>query len=216
MKAKGSAGARPFADSVFVNCPFDAAYVPLLHALLFTIHDCGFIARLAVEPADANESRLDKLSRLIDASRLSIHDMSRMPGATGDLPRFNMPFECGLAFGAIRYGRKTKPPRDFLFMTAVPYQDKRTISDLAGLDPIAHHDDPRRLVDQVRHFLAGKTDARTRGGKAIHSRYLAFTEALPKLAAAGEFEAGEIETFDYLHDWMLLMTAWLASPAAKR
>lgn len=35
------------------------------------------------------------------ASRLSIHDISRLPAAPGELPRFNMPFECGVS-GPIR------------------------------------------------------------------------------------------------------------------
>ena len=31
--------------SVFLNCPFDDGYRSLLHAALFAIQDCGFIAR---------------------------------------------------------------------------------------------------------------------------------------------------------------------------
>jgi hypothetical protein len=34
--------------SVFVNCPFDAEYRPLFHAIVFAIHDCGFAARSAL------------------------------------------------------------------------------------------------------------------------------------------------------------------------
>lgn len=116
-----SVSPAPFADCVFVNCPFDDEFLPLLHALLFTIHDCGFFARIAVEKTEANEIRLSKIVRLIKESRLSIHDISRLPEKKGELPRFNMAFECGLAYGAIEFGRKTKPPRGFLFMTAVPY-----------------------------------------------------------------------------------------------
>ena len=33
---------------VFVNCPFDADYEPLLHAVLFTVEDCGFRVRCAL------------------------------------------------------------------------------------------------------------------------------------------------------------------------
>lgn len=39
--------------SVFINCPFDDAYRPLFHALLFTIQDAGYIARCALERIDA-------------------------------------------------------------------------------------------------------------------------------------------------------------------
>ena len=93
----------PFASSVFVNCPFDADYLPLLHAMLFAIHDCGFIARVAVEDIGSNEMRIEKIVRIISESCYSIHDISRVEVSKSKLPRFNMPFECGLAMGAIRY-----------------------------------------------------------------------------------------------------------------
>ena len=36
-------------DNVFLNCPFDAAYKQLFDALVFAVHDCGFIPRCALE-----------------------------------------------------------------------------------------------------------------------------------------------------------------------
>lgn len=132
----------PFERGVFVNCPFDSDFLPILHAILFTIHDCGFIARIAVEDTGSNETRLDKIARIIRESRYSIHDISRVEiTPASPLPRFNMAFECGLALGAIRYG--STPGRDFLFMSGQPHEDKLTLSDLAGQDPKAHKNDPK-------------------------------------------------------------------------
>jgi hypothetical protein len=34
--------AAKYADSVFLNVPFDKKYAPLFDALVFAIHDCGF------------------------------------------------------------------------------------------------------------------------------------------------------------------------------
>jgi hypothetical protein len=131
----------PFERCVFVNCPFDDDFLPIQQAILFTIHDCGFIARTAVEDTGSNETRLDKIARIIRESRYSIHDISRVETTPDSpLPRFNMAFECGLAMGAIRYG--AMPGRDFLFMSSEPHQDKLTLSDLAGQDPKAHRNDP--------------------------------------------------------------------------
>ena len=93
----------PFERCVFVNCSFDSDFLPILHAILFAIHDCGFIARVAVEDIGSNETRLDKIARIIRESRLSIHDISRVEiTAASPLPRFNM------AFGAIRSLLSTK------------------------------------------------------------------------------------------------------------
>ena len=90
--------ARPppaFDVSVFVNCPFDNQYKPLLDAALFAIHDCGFAARTALEVSGSGVTRLEKIARIIDGSRFSIHDISRVElTASSPLPRFNMPFEC--------------------------------------------------------------------------------------------------------------------------
>ncbi len=76
---------------VFINCPFDQQYRPLLHALLFVVHDCGFHARAALEVEDSGEVRVQKILRIIGESPYGIHDISRV-----ESPRFNMPLELGL------------------------------------------------------------------------------------------------------------------------
>jgi hypothetical protein len=68
---------------VFINCPFDDAYLPIFQAILFTIHDLGFIARHAlIDNAKAN--RLERIAEEIAASRYSIHDISRVTSATSN------------------------------------------------------------------------------------------------------------------------------------
>lgn len=203
--------ASSFGRCVFVNVPFDLAYLPLLHAILFAIHDCGFIARIAVEEIGSNENRLAKIVRIIRESRFSIHDICRVEiSVDSPLPRFNMPFECGLALGAIRYG-DPEDNRDFLLMVAEPFQDKRTLSDLAGQDAIAHRNDPKLVISAIRAFLSGKADAdvKIRGAKAIWERYIQFNLGLERLCERLELTVAEIESFDYLSDWIKCMTAWL-------
>ena len=204
------AGSPRFEHCVYVNCPFDDEFLPLLHAILFAIHDCGFVARIAVEDEGSNETRLDKIVRLIRDSRLSIHDISRVELTVhGALPRFNMPFECGLALGAIRYGEPRG--RDFLFMSALPGQDRETLSNLGGQDPAVHHNEPRAAIEAVRSFLAAKNGhaVRTPGVQAIWERYQAFGATLPKLALEWEIAPREIESFKYLRDWLAMMPEWL-------
>lgn len=204
-----AASARHYDRSVFVNCPFDAPYKALLDAILFTIHDCGFIARTALEVVGSAETRLDKIVRVIRASRWSIHDISRIE-VTPDspFPRFNMPFECGLALGLQRFGTTRDRKRDFLILSAEPHQDKRTLSDLAGQDGAYHRNEPAEAISAVRNFLAGKSAGRVRGAAAIGGRYQKFTAALPGMASALEINEKEIRSFDYLSDLVNLMTAW--------
>ncbi len=89
--------------NVFVNVPFDDKYEPLFEALVFTISACGYRVRCALEDDDSGDIRLDKLVELIRECPRSIHDLSRIEPGENDLPRFNMPFELGLALGAKRF-----------------------------------------------------------------------------------------------------------------
>ena len=41
-------------DGVFVNVPFDHGYKKLFDALVFAVHDCGFVAHCALESDDGS------------------------------------------------------------------------------------------------------------------------------------------------------------------
>jgi hypothetical protein len=205
----------PYAQSVFVNCPFDDWYLPLLHAMLFAIHDCGFVARLAVEDTGGSEMRIDRITRIIRESRYSIHDLSRVegvgPGAT-HLPRFNMPFEAGLAMGATRFEpiRPASTARDFLLMDSVKHRPSMTLSDLAGQDPKTHADDPEKIVSAVRGFLAAKAKPKAVvGATEIWKRYQKFRAELPNICIALKITEVEMTSFGYLPDLTQAMALWL-------
>lgn len=198
------------ANQVFVNAPFDDAYLPLLHALLFTIHACGFVARTALEDVGGAEQRLHKIARIIEAARYSIHDLSRVALDAGSgLPRFNMPFELGLAVGAVRFGGGEG--RDFLVMCGAAHQDKAALSDMAGQDAKAHDNKPRKLIDCVRNFLVAKKGwgSGAVGGEEIWKRFKSFKAKLPAMAAKAGLDTTELDTFEYLNEWLYLVTRWL-------
>jgi hypothetical protein len=89
-----------FAKNVFVNCPFDRDFYPLLRPLLFTIIYLGLKPRIALEDVDSGQSRIDKIVDLIASSKYAIHDISRIEAQkAGDLFRLNMPFELGIDVG---------------------------------------------------------------------------------------------------------------------
>jgi hypothetical protein len=67
----------PYSDSVFLNVPFDAEYQPIFDALVFTVFDCGFVTRAALETDDSTQVRIQKIYDLIDGSKYGIHDISR-------------------------------------------------------------------------------------------------------------------------------------------
>jgi hypothetical protein len=208
-----------FDDSVFVNCPFDDTYKPLLDAQLFCIHDCGFFARTALEVSGSGETRLDKIVRIIRESRYSVHDISRVEiSAASPLPRFNMPFECGLAFGSFFFEAGAKPGlRDLLLLAAENFQDKLTLSDLAGQDAAYHGNQPELVIKAVRKFLASKsrgllpTGSTIRGHEAIAARFERFKLDLPAMAASTAISVRELGTLDYVAEWLVLATEWQAA-----
>lgn len=61
-----------FGRHVFINCPFDPDYAPLLQAILFSVVYLGFLPRIASENSDSAQVRLQKISWLIENSKYSI------------------------------------------------------------------------------------------------------------------------------------------------
>ncbi len=65
------------AENVFINCPFDNQYFPLLKAQLFALINIGKKPRIS-ETTDSGEVRLHKIKELMLESKCSIHDLSRI------------------------------------------------------------------------------------------------------------------------------------------
>lgn len=101
-----------FGKSVFINCPFDKDYEPILQAILFCVVYLGFEPRTATESNDSGSIRLNKICDIIENSKYSVHDLSRCQAKKkGEHFRLNMPFELGVDYGCRQYfgqGREGK------------------------------------------------------------------------------------------------------------
>lgn len=151
-----------FESNVFINCPFDEDYRPLMRPLLFAVIWLGYTPRLASERSDSGENRVDKICDLIYESKYSIHDLSRLKSdAPGEFYRLNMPFELGLDYGARRYGSDTMVEKRCLILETAPYDYKIALSDLSGVDIKNHHDRPEEIIRAVRDWFyetVGRTE----------------------------------------------------------
>lgn len=86
------------------------------------------------------ERRLDRIVQLIQECHYSVHDLSRVQssGPAPRTPRFNMPFELGLAI----MGSLIHPnDHEWLVFEEEPHRLQRSLSDLNGTDPYIHHGD---------------------------------------------------------------------------
>ncbi|HEX6639904.1 MAG TPA: hypothetical protein VF215_02270 [Thermoanaerobaculia bacterium] len=197
-----------YENAVFVNCPFDDGYRDLFEALVFAIHDCGYVAHCALELEDGSEVRIDKIARIIGECRLGIHDISRTePDTTTALPRFNMPLELGMFLGAKRYGRAEQKRKTCLILDIERYRYQKFISDIAGQDISAHGGDANNAIRIVRDWLSNVAPASLRlpGGRAIASRYKRFRIELITFCDQLDLRPDEL-TFN---DYVILVEQWL-------
>ncbi|MGH8523320.1 MAG: hypothetical protein ACREXY_03640 [Gammaproteobacteria bacterium] len=190
--------------SVFLNCPFDDTYKPILDAIMFCIHDSGFVAEIALNDIGTGKTRLAKIVEMIGRCRYSIHDLSRV-----DEPRLNMAFECGICYGALAFGGERHKSKDLFVLDAEDHRYKKTMSDIAGQDADVHHNDPLKAIDCVRSFLARKSGVKPLPGATyIAQRYRRFTDALPGAASAAKVTIDELRILKYLPDLVNLMVTW--------
>ncbi len=196
-------------SNVFVNCPFDSQYKPIRDAIIFTIFDCGFIPRSALEEDDSGNVRFDKIKKLISESKFGIHDISRTELDDGhNLPRFNMPLELGVFIGAKKFGNSNHSKKNTLILDSEQYRYQIFISDIAGQDIRAHECDPSQAIVQVRNWLNSASGRKTiPGGAAINRRYRRFQEKLPNICRELELNVNEVTYNDYCNfvsDWLKL------------
>lgn len=150
----------PFARSVFVNCPFDEDFAPLLQAIAFCITDLGFFPRLAPENANNAANRLDRIIELIQSSKYGIHDLSRCKSTVlGEYARLNMPFELGLDYGCARFGAGQATSKTILILEETRYDYQKGLSDISGWDIQAHESDHIKLVRIVAGWLVQQAGA---------------------------------------------------------
>jgi len=108
--------AAEYQRNVFINCPFDTAYAPIFEAIVFAVHDAGFLPKCARERLDSSEVRLQKIVSLIGQSRFSVHDLSRTElDEKNFLPRFNMPLELGIDLGCKSFSPSHKDKSLLIF-----------------------------------------------------------------------------------------------------
>jgi hypothetical protein len=174
----------PYEGSVFINCPFDSWYKPLMRALIFAVYDCGFAPRSALEADNASEVRFQKILRIISDCKFGIHDLARDKSPRSRrLPHFNMPLELGLFLGASNLGVRRDRAKQCLILDRDRHQYRTLCSDLAGHDIHDHRGMPAIAITRVRDWLsipAADEGIEIPSGSVIAARYKQFERILPE------------------------------------
>ena len=167
-----------FSRNVFINCPFDEQYQPLLRALLFTVIHSGLVPRIASERADSGEVRVRKIVELLKESQFSVHDLSRADeNPKSGPPRFNMPFELGLDLGLRVAGKGKLARKQCLILQERPFRHQVVLSDLSGNDSRAHNSEPEILIRQVRNWFVDLGHLQLPSATSIWESYNEFNAA---------------------------------------
>lgn len=200
-----------FDRSVFVNCPFDNDFAPILQAIAFVVILLGFHPRLATERNDSGESRLEKIRELIEGSKYSIHDLSRCQARRkGEMFRLNMPFELGIDFGCRQYFGQGRDAKRFLILEEKPYRFQAALSDISGCDIQVHSGQFDKAMTKVRNWLHQVSGCAASGPPRLLSDYISFQEWDYESKLAEGFSDADIkeyptfERLESMREWLRL------------
>lgn len=151
-----------------------------------------------MEEDNALENRLAKIEKIIRESRYGIHDISRTELNANGLPRFNMPFELGIFFGAKSMGDEIQKKKVALVFERQKYLYQQYISDLNGIDTKAHNNDPENAARIVRDWLKTVSKRKTIDGPlSVVNDYKTFRDIMPDIAKSLGLDESNLTFTDY-------------------
>lgn len=164
---------------VFINIPFDTQYEPLFLALICGLTALRFTPRCALE-VQGNKNRLKRIYGLMRKCKYSLHDLSRVELSEGGkrVPRFNMPFEAGLAVAI----SLNDSGHYFRILEAKAYRLQQTLSDLNEQDPFIHHGTPDGVLRALANIFTrtGKLQPKISDLKNIFKEMRSFCKSYKK------------------------------------
>ena len=198
-----------FEQNVFINCPFDNDFKPLLKALVFELIYLGFSPKLS-QTLSSSAIRINQIKNLIKTCKFGIHDLSRSKAmVAGELPRFNMPYELGLDIGALEYGNRKLKTKRILILETERFHYQKVISDIAGQDIENHNDDPKTLITKVRNWFSVNFPEETIVGQSVI--WIAYNQFIDDLNTnlSASYTDDEIEEMP-IGDFIKFSSDWIS------
>ncbi len=131
--------------SVFLNIPYDPQFTRQYLAYITAVSALSLVPEATL--GIAGNRRLDRIASLIERCAYSIHDLSRvqLDRHAPRTPRFNMPFELGLAVA----WAQAHPQHKWFVFESVRRRLNKSLSDLDGTDPYIHSGTVRGIMREV-------------------------------------------------------------------
>ena len=167
---------RPDRYYVFLNIPYDRAFENLYLAYIAGLSAFGLIPRATLE-IPTSQRRLERILKLIRGCAYSIHDLSRvqLDRRTPRVPRFNMPFELGLAVAHDARNRRAS----WYVCETVAHRVSKSLSDLNGTDVRIHGGTVRGTFGALCDIFVRKT--RQPSVQGMYRIYLVLRRNLPTI-----------------------------------
>jgi hypothetical protein len=185
---------RPRQNAVFLNIPYDQGFRTLYLAYIVGLVQLGFEPR-ATLGLQGEARRLEEIQRC----QYSIHDLSRVETDRNPpypTPRFNMPFELGLAVGWASLAPKQ---HTWFVFESKAYRVQKSLSDLNGTDPHIHDGRVQGVLRELNNAFV-----RSRNRPAVPAMMRAYrivslrqTDVIADAGAKSLFEARAFQNLCY-------------------
>lgn len=128
----------------FINMPYAPRYEAVYLAFIAGLAGFGMAPTAAVKDP-SSRFQLDRIFNLVAESDYSFHDLSHMSldRVKPRTPRFNMPFELGLA---VAIARLKNPNHQWFVFDTEPYRVTKALSDLGGVTVRVHDRSPDSIL----------------------------------------------------------------------
>ena len=140
------------AGTAFINLAYVASNEELYLGLLAGLAGFG-LTPVAAMHDPGSDPQLSRIYRLIEASVISFHDLSyvSLDPPSPRTPRFNMPFELGLAVAvALSANRRHR----WFLLDKVAYRAAKSLSDIGGTNVQIHDGRAPSVLKAVSNALA--------------------------------------------------------------
>jgi len=207
-------------NTVFVNCPFDCEYEEIRRSIVFTLLMLGFEPIFATFDNDCSNVRLPRIISCLKGVKYSIHDISMCKVSQDDFSnaeaaiycRMNMPFELGIDFGMKSCSEEYPAfsQKQLLILEKDRYDYQKALSDLNGVDPSNHNNNPMEVISIVRDWFVNKPECKVKTGPSrIWQKYIFFCDHLDETKQTQGFSQQDIRNLR-IEEVMQDMTSWLA------
>ena len=176
--------------SAFLNIPYDKQFENLYLAYIAGLTAFGLVPRATLE-IPGGSRRLDRIFELIQTCGYSFHDLSRVQRDRSKprTPRFNMPFELGLAVGWSKSA--SRDDQVWFVLEAVDRRILKSLSDLNGTDVYVHDGHIKGVLRALSNALVRNVNQPT--SRQMMGLYRKLRKAVPSIlknsGASSAFEA---------------------------